>query len=139
MKKFIITAILISLSLPAAAKDGTVSAAVGWNNSAGFQTSYDSSVKGALADLIERGENGYYNQWDHPTIYNTYIGAQNTTIGAQTIFHNSRLKDVIITTTNCGEVVSGSSVKSAGTTTITAKGGGCTVTTNNNPRYPNGN
>ena len=133
MKKlhFAAAALLLSLPLTAAARDGTVTAAVGWNNSAGFQSSYDVSVKGATADLIERGENGYYDQWDRPAVFNTYIGAQLTTIGAQTIFQNSHLNHVIVTTTNCGEVTSAAAIKSAGVGKINVTGGGCNVTTNN--------
>ena len=133
MKKITFAAALLLLALPvqAAAKDGTVTAAVGWNNSAGFQTSYDISVKAALADLIERKENGYYDQWERPASYTTYIGAQTTTIGAQTIFQNSNLDHVIVTTTNCGEVVSATSVQSANSTDIGVTGAGCNVTTNN--------
>lgn len=124
-------ALLLILPLSAAAKDGTVSAAVGWNNSAGFQSSYDVSVKGATADLIERAESGYYDQWTQSAVYNTYIGAQTTTIGAQTVFQNSNLDHVIVTTTNCGEVVSATTTSSSGSTSITSTGGGCNVTTNN--------
>ncbi|MAL80042.1 MAG: hypothetical protein CMN55_13180 [Sneathiella sp.] len=142
MNKITLAAAAIFLALPllAQAKDGTVTAAVGWNNSAGFQTSYDISSKAAIADLIEKKENGYYDQWKRPINYNTYIGAQVTTIGAQTIFQDSNLDNVIVTTTNCGEVVSATSVKSADSNQINVTGSGCNVTTNNmsnpNEYYP---
>lgn len=133
MIKLTLAAALLLLALPTQpqAKDGTVTAAVGWNNSAGFQTSYDISIKAALADLIEKKENGYYDQWKRPINYNSFIGAQTTTIGAQTLFQNSNLNNVIVTTTNCGEVVSSTSVNSSDSKETTVTGSGCNVTTNN--------
>lgn len=130
---FIVASILIfTLPAIATANDGSVSAAEGWNNSAGFQTSYDKLTKSIIAELIEKKENGFYDGFDQYNIYN--IGAQTTTIGAQTIFNDSELDNVFVTTVNCGETSSITSVDSSGTNSIEANDVTCTV--NNNASNP---
>lgn len=122
---------LVASPVLANAKDGTVSAAEGWNNSAGFQTSYDKLTKSVIAELIEKKENGFYDGFDQHNAFTTNIGAQTTTIGAQTIFNDSELDNVFVTTTNCGEVSSITSVDSSGTNQSTTTGAACEITTTN--------
>ena len=130
----ILSALLLTISAVASAKDGSVSAAEGWNDSAGFQTSYDKLTKSVIAELIEKKENGFYDGFSQ---YNTYnIGAQTTSIGAQTIFTESKLDNVFITTNNCGEIVSSTttdstSINKNSTNTSTTNGAPCRVRVNN--------
>jgi cytidine deaminase len=120
---------LFTLPVTANANDGESTASKNWNNSAAFQTSYDKLTKSVIAELIEKQDNGFYDGFDQ---YNTYhIGAQTTTIGAQTIFNDSDLDHVFVTTTNCGETSSITSVESSGTNQSTATGATCEVTTSN--------
>ena len=133
MKKSIAMASLIFLSLPALAmaRDGTMSAAAAWGNNAYFQSSYDIMTKAAIAELMAKKENGYYDGWDQNTTYITNIGAQTTTIGAQTIFQDSELSNVFVSTTSCGEITSVTTVDSSDQNTITANGASCEVKTKN--------
>ncbi len=133
MKYLTIVAPLLLITLPslAAAKDGTVSAAAGWNNSAGFQTSYDILTKSIIAELIEKKENGYYDGFNQHNTFITNIGAQTTTIGAQTIFNGNQLDHIFVNTTNCGAVSSITSVETSGEHTSTSGETSCTVTTDN--------
>ena len=123
--------ILFTLPAVAVAGDGTVSAAEGWNNSAGFQTSYDRLTKSINAELMAKKENGYYDGFNQHNTYITNIGAQTTTVGAQTIFQNSNLDNVFVTTTNCGEVSNITSVDTSGTNQSTSTGASCRVKTTN--------
>ncbi|WP_340150133.1 hypothetical protein [uncultured Sneathiella sp.] len=132
MNYSLIFAIIISLTLPslAAAKDGTVTAAEGWNNSAGFQTSYDILTKSIIAELIEKKENGFYDGFDQNNTFITNIGAQTNTIGAQTIFNGGTHGSVSVTTTNCGDTASIASSDSSGSNHIEAHDVTCTVPNN---------
>ncbi|MCF8468890.1 MAG: hypothetical protein K9G33_15930 [Sneathiella sp.] len=120
---FLITPILfITVSTVAAARDGTVTAAEGWNNSAGFQTSYDILTKSVIAELIEKKENGFYDGYDQNNSYFTYIGAQSNAIGNQVIFNGSVESDVSVAPVNCGATTA-TAVNESGGNSETATGG----------------
>jgi len=133
MKYFIILFSLILFTLPslAIAKDGTVTAAEGWSNSAGFQTSYDILTKSIIAELIEKKENGFYNGWNQNNSFITNIDSQSTTVGSQTIFNGSTLENVVVTTTNCGDSSNITSIDSEGSNSVTGSETTCAVENNN--------
>ncbi|MEX1034874.1 MAG: hypothetical protein WDZ54_02890 [Sneathiella sp.] len=116
----ILSALLFIVSTTAAAKDGTVTTAEGWNNSAGFQTSYDILTKSVIAELIEKKENGFYDGWDQYHTHFTYIGPQSTAIGNQVFFNDAVGDGVHVTPINCG---------AATATTVNESGGDSETTT----------
>lgn len=124
---FIISTIFLSICPTiVTAKDGSISAAEGWNNSAGFQTSYDKLVKLTTAEAIERQNGGYYDQWSQNNLY-----VSNVTIGAQTVFSESSLENVQINTGNCGAVGGLTNIESPGETRNTIDGAPCQVENSN--------
>ncbi len=124
---FIVASIfLVASPVLANAKDGTVSATEGWNNSAGFQTSYDKLVKLTTAEAIERKKGGFYDQWQQNNLY-----ISNTSIGVQSNIETGDVGSLFVTETNCGPSVSQLPLDSGGTNDISVGDVGCIVGTNN--------
>lgn len=116
MKYLFLLASIIVFTSPflALAKDGTVSASEGWNNSAGFQTSYDKAVKLTTAEAIERQNGGYYDQWQQNNSYIT-----NTAIGAQTTVEAPALTSMTVTNSQCGHSIGQAPVDADGGNSVT--------------------
>ncbi|WP_288900808.1 hypothetical protein [uncultured Sneathiella sp.] len=124
---FIVTSILLfTLPVIAAAKDGTVTAAEGWNNSAGFQTSYDRLVKLTTSEAIERQNGGFYDQWQQ---YNFFI--TNSSIDTQTNITTGDVGGLNVTSTHCGHSVAQQPINTSGTNDISAGDVACIVGTKN--------
>ncbi|MZR31024.1 hypothetical protein [Sneathiella litorea] len=124
---FVITSILLfTLPAIAVAKDGTVTAAASWNNSAGFQTSYDKLVKLTTSEAVERQDGGYYDQWQQ---HNLYIS--NSSIDTQTNITTGDVRDLNVTSTHCGHSVAQQPINTSGENNITAGDVACIVGTEN--------
>ncbi len=127
MNKIIIYSLLISI-IPATSfsYEGSVSAAQGWSDSAGFPSTYEKLAKATVAEIIEKKKGGFYDQW----VQNN-LNITNLTIGAQTNFTDSELDNVFVTTTNCGETNAITSVNTPGSSSITGQSAPCTVRNSN--------
>lgn len=124
---FIVTSLLLfTLPVIAAAKDGTMTAAEGWNNSASFLTSYDKLAKLTTSEAIERQNGGFYDQWQQNNFYIT-----NNSIDTQTNITTGDVGGLNVTSTHCGHSIAQQPINTSGTNDITAGDVACIVGTEN--------
>ncbi len=122
MKKLIPLSIVLLTALSASnyAHSASVSAAEGWNNSAGWQSAYEKLVKDERADKIKKAKSGYYDGFE---TYNYYISS--TTVGNLVTISDSTLDGVTVRNLNCGNVTSQNLLSGEGSNVIKVNSDTC--------------